>query len=178
VPAQVEPLVGELDWQPLAEPPPTPEPPDTEPPTPQPEPQPGPPEPPVDNHAPVCKHVNASPRRLHWRTDRRLHPVRLTGGRDADGDPIDLRVIWIGQSEPDVGARDGAFSTEPNVALLRDARTNRKTGRIYWVDYQLVDKWGARCIGTKKVTVPRRGGRRALPTGHYYNSVPVFGGNS
>jgi hypothetical protein len=161
---------GTIDWQPVAKTPPVPDP----------DPEPGPPEPPVVNHAPVCKRVKASPRRLPTRFSRVLQPVHLRGGRDPDGDRLQLAVLWAGQDEPLTGGRDrtspdAAWTHDPSIVLLRDERAQHGDGRVYSVDYSLTDTHGARCIGTVKVGVRRWKHRPAIESPFYVGSIRLPG---
>jgi hypothetical protein len=142
------------------------------------EPEPGEPEPPADNRKPVCRKVRTTPHALPWRPDRRMHPVRLSGGKDPDGDRVQLTVVWVGQDEPVQGrgdhtAPDANWTAAPRVALIRNERSRHGDGRVYWVDYSLTDPYGARCIGTVKVKVRRHKKRAAIASPFYASSVLV-----
>jgi dipeptidyl aminopeptidase/acylaminoacyl peptidase len=154
-------------WQPAAGQLPLPQP------IPDPDPQPGPPEPPKGNHKPRCSTVGLTTHRLPWRPDGVMYPVRLTGGKDPDGDRVKLAVTWIAQDERVIGrgepvAPDAARTRDPRIVLLRNERLRRGDGRVYYIEFALTDKWGARCVGARYVRVRRWRHKPALA------SKPVF----
>lgn len=155
----------EAAWQPLAH-------------VPDPDPQPGPPEPPANNHAPRCSTVGQTVHRLPWRPNRRMYPVRLTGGKDPDGDRVKVAVLWVGQDEHVMGygdhtSPDAAWTKEPRIALVRNERSVHGDGRVYFVDFSLTDRWGARCIGTRQVRVRRWRHMPAIVSPFYTGSLEV-----
>jgi WD40-like Beta Propeller Repeat len=132
------------------------------------------------NHTPTCSSVHVTPTTLPWRTDDRMHRVRLVGGSDPDGDRVAVEVAWIGQDEPvtsrdDRTSPDARWTGNPRVALLRDERARHGNGRVYWIDYWVTDPSGARCLGTATVGVPRSGGRPAVASDYYASSVLLPG---
>jgi Tol biopolymer transport system component len=134
---------------------------------------------PVQNRKPVCSDVRVAPRTL-WPANRKLRPVRLSGGSDPDGDHVTVEVAWVGQDEPvrgrgDRTAPDAFWTGNPRVALLRAERSARGDGRVYWVDFWVTDEHGARCGGTVEVTVPRHRKRPAIESPFYASSIVLPG---
>jgi TolB protein len=142
------------------------------------EPEPGEPEPPAGNRTPRCKTVARTPKRLAWRPNGKMRPIRFTGGRDPDGDAVTVRVLWVGQDERVMGrgdrtAPDATWTRDPRTVLVRNERSRHGDGRVYYVDFALTDRWGARCIGTRTVRVRRHKRKPAVASRFYASSVAV-----
>jgi hypothetical protein len=110
-------------------------------------------------------------------------PVTISGGRDADGDTVQLSIVSIFQDEPINGIGDGdtapdASGIGTNTASVRAERAGSPrvpgNGRVYYLTVTGSDGRGGLCTGTVTVGVPhdqspQRG--TAIGDGPLYNSI-------
>jgi len=140
------------------------------------------------NSEPLCLGAMASVETL-WPPDGRMVPVEIVGLRDADGDPLEVRITRILQDEPveqgngTLDVRDGssigpdASGTGTAVAQLRAERAGNGNGRVYTLDYVASDGHGGSCEGQVTVCVPhdQGQGQSCVDDGPLYDSTQWSG---
>ena len=115
------------------------------------------------NVPPTCE-AQPSVSEISWPPNHRWVPVTITGGRDADGDVVQLSIVSIFQDEPINGIADG--DTEPdgdgigtNTARVRAERAGSPkvpgNGRVYYINFTGNDGRGGQCTGTSRSACPR-----------------------
>jgi hypothetical protein len=68
-------------------------------------------------------------------------------------------------------APDAVLGPDPRTVLLRNERAPRGDGRVYYVEFSLTDRWGARCTGSRAVRVRRHKNKPAIWTKFSANSL-------
>ena len=112
--------------------------------------------------------------------DARLVLIALEGATDPDGDPVAVTIKGVSQDEPLTGGGDDttpdAFSRQlttnlavssvldnrPDEVYLRAERRNSGDGRVYRIAFSVSDGIGGTCLGSTKVSVPRKSGVAAV----------------
>lgn len=112
----------------------------------------------VLNHDPTCDEVTAG--EDLWPPNHKMILRTLTGALDVDGDTLTTTVLGVTQDEPLDDRADG--KTEPDAqagpaddqVFLRAERSGRGDGRVYRIDFHVVDGRGGSCSGTVFLGVP------------------------
>jgi dipeptidyl aminopeptidase/acylaminoacyl peptidase len=115
---------------------------------------------PLQNRAPDCSTVTASPAQLAP-PNRRLVRVRLSGATDADGDVVALMITGVTQDELVGNLPDAVARPEPDQVRLRAERDGSGDGRVYRISFDGRDGHGGTCTGTVTVSV-KKGARPAV----------------
>ncbi|MCA1614675.1 MAG: DUF11 domain-containing protein [Acidobacteria bacterium] len=130
-----------------------------------------------ENVAPDCGGARASVREI-WSPNHRKLAVSILGVRDADGDPVSVRIDRVMQDEPTNGTGDGDTCPDAHVtpdgstAYVRAERSGAGNGRVYTIYFTASDGRGGSCRGSVKVPVPHdRGGGAAIDDGPRYDSA-------
>lgn len=133
-------------------------------------------EPPA-NLPPDCSGAQASVRTI-WPPNHSKYAVSILGVKDADGDPVTIRIDRIMQDEPTNGKGDGNTCPDAHIppnsstAYVRAERRGAGNGRVYTVYFTASDGRGGSCQGSVKVSVPHdRGGGAAIDDGPLYDST-------
>jgi dipeptidyl aminopeptidase/acylaminoacyl peptidase len=115
---------------------------------------------PLQNRAPDCSTVTASPAKLSP-PNRRLVRVRISGATDVDGDVVGLTITGVTQDEPVGVTPDALAGPAPDEVRLRAERDPRGNGRVYRISFDGDDGHGGTCTGAATVQV-RKGARPAI----------------
>lgn len=127
------------------------------------------------NDAPSCAAVTGDVATF-WAPNNKLSPVTLSGGSDADGDPISLAITGVTQDERLTlrGAPDAQAGSDAAKVLLRNSRDGRGDGRVYVISYTLSDGQGGVCSGNHTVTVVHdQSSPAAVDSGQTVNSFGI-----
>jgi hypothetical protein len=110
------------------------------------------------NRDPICTGARATPAIL-WPPNHKFVLVSITGVRDPDRDPVQIKITAVTQDEPVDGLGDG--DTAPDAVILhggkvkiRAERSGRGNGRVYKIYFTAWDGKGGDCSGWVSVVVP------------------------
>ena len=109
------------------------------------------------NASPVCTEAYATPDVL-GPVNHKLVTVDLLGVFDPDGDSFTMVIDRVFMDEAVNGEDDGdtapdAFIVDGDTVELRAERSGVGNGRVYYVDFTVVDSYSNTCSGTVEVSV-------------------------
>jgi hypothetical protein len=112
----------------------------------------------LGNEPPDCDQAKADPALL-WPPNHKFREIAITGGTDADGDPVTITVTGISQDEPLEALRHGNFEPDgsgvgTDTAHVRAERQGGGNGRVYLIEFVAEDDKGGECEGFVTVCVP------------------------
>ncbi|MEO8436294.1 MAG: thrombospondin type 3 repeat-containing protein [Pyrinomonadaceae bacterium] len=134
-----------------------------------------------ENVAPDCGGAYASIQTI-WPPNHQKVAVAVLGVRDADGDPVSIRIDRVMQDEPTRSGGDGNTCPDAYIppgsakAYVLAERAGGGNGRVYTIYFTAADNRGASCQGSVKISVPHdQGGGAAVDDGPLYDSTVCLG---
>ncbi|MEK6279913.1 MAG: thrombospondin type 3 repeat-containing protein [Acidobacteriota bacterium] len=129
-----------------------------------------------ENVAPDCSGAYASIQNI-WPPNHQKVAISVLGVRDADGDPVQIRIDRIMQDEPTDSAGEGKTCPDAYIpsggakAYVLAERAGGDNGRVYTIYFTATDGRGGSCSGSVKVAVPHDQNRSAVDDGPRYDST-------